>query len=451
MASRWANDEADKAEELRRKKEKEEKKRLKLQKQQEAEATARAAQTPQETDSRPAKRRRLSTDDDDQEVPEPKEPEAERKLLRFDGGGWNPCRHTSNFETLNQIEEGSYGWVSRARDTTTSQVVALKKVKMDYTGDGFPITALREISILQRCRHPNIVLLQEILSGDDPQECVLVMEFLEHDLKTLQEDMSEPFLASEVKTLLRQLVSGVEYLHENFIMHRDLKTSNILLNNRGVLKIADFGMARHIPPPSASLTQLVVTLWYRAPELLLGTRDYGTEVDMWSIGVIFGELVTKEPILVGKNEVDELSLIFSLCGLPSEKIWPAFYRLPNAKSLKMPRDHRNAPGFNRAKFPFLTASGIDLLSSLLSLNPEGRPSAKEVLEHSYFKEQPKPKPMEMFPTFPSKAGQEKRRKRSPNAPKRGEAAGGVTGIDFSSIFASREEEEKGGGFQLKVT
>lgn len=447
MASRWANDEADKAEELRRKKEKEEKKRLKLQKQQEAESAARAAQ---EAGSRPAKRRRLSTGDEDEEAPKAKEAQEERKLLRFEGGGWTSCRHTSNFETLNQIEEGSYGWVSRARDITSDAVVALKKVKMDYNQDGFPITALREISILQRCRHKNIVNLHEILSGDDPQECTLVMEFLEHDLKTLQEDMSEPFMASEVKTLLRQLLSGVGYLHENFIMHRDLKTSNILLNNRGQLKIADFGMARYIPPANAPLTQLVVTLWYRAPELLLGTRDYGIEVDMWSVGCIFGELLAKEPLLQGKNEVDELSLIFSLCGLPSEKTWPQFYRLPNAKSLKLPRDHRNAPAFNRAKFPFLTASGIDLLSSLLSLNPEHRPTADEVLAHPYFKEQPKPKPAEMFPTFPSKAGQERRRKKSPNAPKRGDAPGMQGNLDFSSIFRGREEEEKGAGFQLKM-
>ncbi|XP_014554489.1 hypothetical protein COCVIDRAFT_104778 [Bipolaris victoriae FI3] len=450
MASRWANDEADKAEELRRKKEKEEKKRLKLQKQQqEAEAAARVVQ--EAADSRPAKRRRLSTGDDDEQVPKENETQEERTLLRFEGGGWTSCRHTSNFETLNHIEEGSYGWVSRARDITSNTVVALKKVKMDYNQDGFPITALREISILQRCRHNNIVNLHEILSGDDPQECVLVMEFLEHDLKTLQEDMSEPFMASEVKTLLRQLVSGVGYLHENFIMHRDLKTSNILLNNRGQLKIADFGMARHVPPSNAPLTQLVVTLWYRAPELLLGTRDYGTEVDMWSIGCIFGELLAKEPLLQGKNEVDELSLIFSLCGLPSEKTWPQFYRLPNAKSLKMPRDHRNVPGFNRAKFPFLTASGVDLLSSLLTLNPEYRPTAKEILAHPYFKEQPKPKPTEMFPTFPSKAGQERRRKKSPNAPKRGEAPGMQSSLDFSSIFRAREDEEKGAGFQLKMT
>jgi cell division cycle 2-like protein len=446
MASRWADSEADKAEELRRKKEKEEKKRLKLLKQQEAEATAQ-----QTASSRPAKRRRLSTGDDIDEIQAPKESLAERKLMRFDGGSWASCRHISNFQTLNPIEEGSYGWVSRAKDITTNQVVALKKVKMDYAQYGFPITALREISILQKARHTNIVDLQEVLSGDDPTECVLVMEFVEHDLKTLQEDMTERFMASEVKTLLKQLVSAVGFLHDNHIMHRDLKTSNILLSNRGNLKLADFGMARYIPPANAPLTQLVVTLWYRAPELLLGETRYGTEVDMWSIGCIFGELLSKEPLFPGKNEVDQLSQIFTLCGLPTERTWPVFYRLPNSKSLKLPRDH-SSPGFNRSKFPFLTATGIDLLSSLLSLNPEGRPSAKEVMDHGYFREQPKPKPSEMFPTFPSKAGQEKRRKRSPNAPKRGEKGGLVGGgsVDFSGLFAGREEEERGGGFQLKM-
>lgn len=447
MASRWADTEADEAEELRRKKEKEEKKRLKLLKQQEAEAVAQ-----QNASTRPAKRRRLSTGEDNDEVQAPKEPSAERTLLRFDAGSWSSCRHTSNFQTLNPIEEGSYGWVSRAKDITTNRIVALKKVKMDYAADGFPITALREISILQKARHANIVDLQEILSGDDPTECVLVMEFVEHDLKTLQEDMTERFMASEVKTLLKQLVGAVGFLHDNHIMHRDLKTSNILLSNRGILKVADFGMARYIPPANAPLTQLVVTLWYRAPELLLGATSYGPEIDMWSIGCIFGELLIKEPLMQGKNEVDQLSQIFTLCGLPTDQTWPSFYRLPNAKSLKLPRSSQS-PGFNRAKFPFLPSTGVNLLSSLLSLNPEHRPTAQEVLEHNYFREQPKPKPSEMFPTFPSKAGQERRRKRSPNAPKRGEKGGlngGGGSVDFSGLFAGREEEERGGGFQLKM-
>ena len=449
MASRWANDEADKAEDYRRKQEKEERKRLKLQKQQQAEEAARAVK---EASERPAKRRRLSNGEST--MPEEiaavsKEPEKERKLLRFEGGGWAPCRHRSNFETLNHIEEGSYGWVSRARDIATSQVIALKKVKMDYNQDGFPITALREIAILQKARHPNIVDLKEVLSSDSPEECVLVMEFLEHDLKTLQDDMHDPFVASEVKTLLRQLASGVAFLHSNYILHRDLKTSNILLNNRGQLKIADFGMARYIPPADAALTQLVVTLWYRAPELLLGTPNYGTEVDMWSVGCIMGELLLKSPILAGTNEVDQLSRIFNLCGLPEEKSWPEFWRLPNAPSLKLPREQRNKQAFDRARFPFLSGAGVGLLSSLLSLNPDDRPSAKEVLDHDYFKEAPKPKPSEMFPTFPSKAGQEKRRRQSPHAPKRG-GAPGLGKVDFSSIFAAQEEGEKGAGFMLRM-
>jgi len=158
MASRWANDEVDAAESARRKKEKEEKKRAKLLKQQQAEAEA------QETTLRPSKRRRLSASPEKDDS----KPGAllERKLLRFEGGGWGPCRHVSNFETLNHIEEGSYGWVSRAREIGTGEVVALKKVKMDYVNDGFPITALREIAILQKAKHPNVVDLREVVMGD---------------------------------------------------------------------------------------------------------------------------------------------------------------------------------------------------------------------------------------------------------------------------------------------
>ena len=136
------------------------------------------------------------------------------------------------------------------------------------------------------------------------------MDFLEHDLKTLQEDMQEPFLPSETKTLLLQLTSAVQYLHDNWILHRDLKTSNLLMNNRGQIKIADFGMARYTSdPPPPKLTQLVVTLWYRSPELLLGAEKYDREVDLWSVGCIFGELLAKEPLLQGKNEVDQLSKV----------------------------------------------------------------------------------------------------------------------------------------------
>lgn len=298
----------------------------------------------------------------------------------------------------------------------------------------------------------------------------LVMDFLEHDLKTLQEDMQEPFLPSETKTLLLQLTTAVQYLHDNWILHRDLKTSNLLMNNRGQMKVADFGMARYFGDPPPKMTQLVVTLWYRGPELLLGAEKYGREVDIWSVGCIFGELLTKEPLLQGKNEVDQLSKvlqlqkmhscslirivpkIFELLGLPTEASWPGYKRLPNARSLRLPSDPRMHGSVLGGKFPYLTTAGSSLLTSLLALNPASRPTASEILAHPYFKEDPKPKSTAMFPTFPSKAGQEKRRRAaSPSAPKRGEAPKiGEGAIDFGGIFAGREEEEKGAGFALKL-
>jgi len=431
--SRWGDDQEDAA---ARKREKEEKKQAKLDKQRrlddEAElrkreeevraakaGTAEAEARPASNESeRPSKRRKLSTEglsDGSAHVP--------RKLLRFTAPEWSPCRHIDNFERLNHIEEGSYGWVSRARETATGEIVALKKLKMDNLNDGFPVTALREIQTLKESRHRHIVDLREVVMGDTLSDVFLVMDFLEHDLKTLQEDMSEPFLPSEVKTLMLQITSAVDYLHDNWILHRDLKTSNILMNNRGEIKLADFGMARYFGDPApANMTQLVVTLWYRAPELLLGAEKYDQAVDMWSVGCIFGELLKKEPLLQGKNEVAYPSFphsycnqtnmheIFELCGIPTDESWPSFRRLPNARGLRLPRTPQATGSVVRSKFPLLTATGSDLLNTLLSLNPDRRPSASEVLGHSYFREDPRPKATAMFPTFPSKAGQEKRRR-----------------------------------------
>lgn len=280
-----------------------------------------------------------------------------------------------------------------------------------------------------------------------------MLEFVEHDLKSILEDMPEPFLASEVKTLLLQLASGVAYLHEHWILHRDLKTSNLLLNNRGQLKIADFGMARYVGDPPPKLTQLVVTLWYRAPELLLGAATYGPAIDMWSVGCIFGELLTREPLLQGKNEVDELAQIFSLCGVPTEETWPAFRRLPNARALRLPAKSQNplaAGSVVRARFPLLTAAGAALLGALLALDPARRPTAREMLAHDYFAQDPRPKQEAVFPTFPSKANQERRRRRdTPNAPARGQVVD-LGAVDLSGIFAGREREERGGGFSLRM-
>ncbi|OJD33146.1 protein kinase [Diplodia corticola] len=459
--SRWADGEEDAEIEAQRKREKEEKKRQKAEKQRKLEEQARLAEerrkqqqeTPAADQDRPAKRQKVASQGDE---------DGPRRLLRFAAPSWGPCRRVDNFERLNHIEEGSYGWVSRARETATGEVVALKKLKMDNQNDGFPVTALREIQTLNESRkHRHIVDLREVVVGDTLNDVFLVMDFLEHDLKTLQEDMAEPFLPSEVKTLMLQLTSAVGFLHDHWILHRDLKTSNILMNNRGEIKIADFGMARFVgDPPPPDLTQLVVTLWYRAPELLLGAKEYDSAIDMWSLGCIFGELLTKEPLLQGTNEVDELYKIFKLCGLPTPHSWPSFRRLPNTSSLRLPPnpDPHSTTSLLRAQFPFLTSAGVDLLSSLLALNPASRPAAAAVLAHPYFAENPRPKATEMFPTFPSKAGQERgrRRRASPRAPGRGDkAALGEAGeagvVDFSGIFAGGAGREEGGkGFSLKL-
>ncbi|KAK0646131.1 kinase-like domain-containing protein [Cercophora newfieldiana] len=468
--SRWANDEEDAALEAQKKREKEEKKRIKTEKarkleeeKQAREAKERKAAEAQRQDHDededatrpPAKRRRIS--------PERESATAatttggSSKLLRFEGGAFGRCRSVENYDKLNDIEEGAYGWVARAEEKTTGKVVALKRLKIDPKDrSGLPVTGLREIQILKDCDHRNVVKLREVVVGDDTskiENIFLVLEFVEHDLKSILEDMPEPFLASEVKTLLLQLASGVAYLHDNWILHRDLKTSNLLLNNRGQLKIADFGMARYVgDPPPPKLTQLVVTLWYRAPELLLGAARYGQAIDMWSIGCIFGELLTREPLLQGKNEVDELQQIFELCGLPTEETWPSFRRLPNARALRLPPKAPGAASGSavRARFPLLTGAGVSLLNSLLTLDPERRPSAREMLAHEYFRQDPKPKVEAMFPTFPSKAGQERRRKRqTPLAPVRGQAVE-LGSVDFSGIFSGRDREERGGGFSLRM-
>lgn len=267
------------------------------------------------------------------------------------------------------------------------------------------------------------------------------MDFLEHDLKDLLADMDDLFSPSEVKTLMLQLTSAVEYLHSNWIIHRDLKTSNLLLNNRGEIKLADFGMARYTGNPAPRLTQCVVTLWYRAPELLLGAEEYGFEIDIWGVGCIFAELLNKDPIFQGRNEVSQLSAIFHLLGTPTSKKWSGFKHLPNAKALHplLSSSARTRSKINSTRFPNLSQAGLDMLSDMLSMNPENRPTASEILSEEYFREDPRPKAKEMFPTFPSRAGQErKRRKYTPQAPDRGEAPK-LDPEDFAAVLSTKHE------------
>ncbi|KAG8785103.1 hypothetical protein FRB91_002434 [Serendipita sp. 411] len=331
-------------------------------------------------------------------------------------------RSVYSYERLNQIEEGSYGVVFRARDKQTGDIVALKKLKLDEEKHGFPITALREINSLMTCKHENVVRVREVVVGDTLTQVFIVMDFIEHDLKTLLSLMPNPFLQSEIKTLMLQLLRAVAHCHSHWILHRDLKTSNLLMNNRGIIKVADFGLARRFGDPVGigGMTQLVVTLWYRAPEILLGAETYSTPIDIWSVGCIFGELILHEPIFQAKGELEMIGMIFKLLGPPTTREWPGFEELPLVKTINIPSPHQ--PSL-RQRFPYLSNGGLDLLASMLVYDPEKRIAAEEALVHPYFSESPLPKHPDMFPSFPSLAAGEKRRKpfESPRAPERAKA------------------------------
>ncbi|EPS71331.1 hypothetical protein M569_03427 [Genlisea aurea] len=325
------------------------------------------------------------------------------------------CRSVDEFERLNKIDEGTYGVVYRARDKKSGEIVALKKVKMEKEREGFPLTSLREINILLSFHHPSIVDVKEVVVGSNLDSIFMVMEYMEHDLKGLMESMKQPFSQSEVKCLMLQLLEGIKYLHDNWVLHRDLKTSNLLLNNRGELKICDFGLARQYGSPLKPYTHLVVTLWYRAPELLLGAKLYSTAIDMWSLGCIMAELLSKEPLFNGKTEVDQLDKIFKILGTPTEKIWPGLSELPGAKvnfvKHKYNMLRKKFPATSFTGSPVLSDAGFDLLNKLLTYDPEKRIAVGEALNHEWFSEVPMPKSKEFMPTFPAQHAQDRRLRR----------------------------------------
>ncbi|XP_075969515.1 cyclin dependent kinase 11B pitslre isoform X2 [Anticarsia gemmatalis] len=350
------------------------------------------------------------------------------------------CRSVEEFQCLNRIEEGTYGVVYRARDKTTEEIVALKRLKMEKEKEGFPITSLREINTLLKGQHPNIVTVREIVVGSNMDKIFIVMDYVEHDLKSLMETMrgkKQVFLPGEVKCLMTQLLKAVHHLHDNWILHRDLKTSNLLLSHKGVLKVGDFGLAREYGSPLRQYTPVVVTLWYRAPELLLCCKEYSTPIDMWSVGCIFAEFIAMKPLFPGKSEVDQLNRIFKDMGTPSESIWPGYNELPAVQKMTF-AEHPSGGLRQRIGADLLSETGLTLLNGFLTYNPAKRVTADAALEHAYFKEQPVAIEPAMFPTWPAKSEGNRRTTHSPRPP-----AGGAAYAQFA-----RADSDEALGFQL---
>lgn len=326
------------------------------------------------------------------------------------------CRSVEEFQCLNRIEEGTYGVVYRAKDKRTSEVVALKRLKMEKEKEGFPITSLREINTLLIAQHPNVVTVREIVVGSNMDKIFIVMDYVEHDLKSLMVTMKKKkqvFSVGEVKCLMQQLLRAVAHLHDNWILHRDLKTSNLLLSHKGILKVGDFGLAREYGSPLKVYTPIVVTLWYRAPELLLQTKKYSTHIDIWSVGCIFGELLRMEALFPGSSDLDQLNKIFKELGTPNEKVWPGYSKLPAAQKVTFPEYRANQM---RNRFgSVLSELGIELINKFLTYDPLQRITAENAIDHDYFKEAPLPIDPAMFPTWPAKS--ELGHKKVNNSPK----------------------------------
>lgn len=282
-------------------------------------------------------------------------------------------------KTEKPVGEGTYGVVYKATCIATGETVALKKIRLEVEDEGVPSTALREISLLKELSHPNIVDLKDVEHSEN--KLYLVFEWLDQDLKKYMDSRRRGGMTTPlIKSYMYQLLRGMAICHSRGIMHRDLKPQNLLINRAGELKIADFGLARAFQIPVRAYTHEVITLWYRAPEILLGQRQYACPVDIWSIGAIFAEMVTLEALWPADSEIDELHRIFQTLGTPNERTWPGVERLPDYN----PCFPKWKGGRLRKQVPGLDDKGYDLLEKMLSYEPSTRITAKAAMNHPWF-------------------------------------------------------------------
>ncbi len=287
-----------------------------------------------------------------------------------------------DFAKIEKIGEGTYGVVFKGRNKRTGDIVAMKKIRLESEEEGVPSTAIREISLLKELQHPNIVSLQDIIMQEN--RLYLIFEFLTMDLKKYIDTAVPPkeFMDRQlVKSYCYQILQAMLFCHQRRVLHRDLKPQNLLIDKRGTIKLADFGLARAFGIPVRVYTHEVVTLWYRAPEILLGSNKYSCPIDMWSIGCIFAEMATKKPLFQGDSEIDQLFRIFRVLRTPTEEMWPGVSQLPDFKATF---PSWSSFGLEDSLHGQLDANGMDLLNAMLVYNPAKRISAKAALRHPYF-------------------------------------------------------------------
>lgn len=294
------------------------------------------------------------------------------------------------YKIISQVGEGTFGKVYKAQNTVTKLHVALKRIRMESEKDGFPVTAMREIKVLQSLRHANVVQLYEMMVSNG--SVYMVFEYMDHDLTGVLSQTQFTFTHAHLKSLCHQMLAGLAYLHHKGVIHRDIKGSNILINNRGELKLGDFGLARFYQKRRCTdYTNRVITLWYRPPELLFGATVYGPEVDMWSAGCIMLELFTKKPVFQGNDEIHQLDIVYKIIGTPTPDRWTGVLDLPWYELVK-PRDA--IPNHFRELFQkWMSPAALDLAERLLAYDPSQRVTAIQAMDAPYFtQEEPRAVP-----------------------------------------------------------
>ncbi|XP_063973425.1 cyclin-dependent kinase 20-like [Diachasmimorpha longicaudata] len=289
-----------------------------------------------------------------------------------------------NYTITGRIGEGAHGLVLKATDNSTGKEVALKKVLLKRIDDGLPVSIIREVKTLQELDHPYIIkLLDAFPSGFD---FVMVFNYMPSGLWELLKDSDRPLTSPMKKCYMKMLLEGVAYMHERNIIHRDLKPANLLIDDNGVLKIADFGLARLMwEEYTRPYSHQVATRWYRAPELLYGSKLYSSSIDMWSIGCIIAEMINNSPLFPGESDIEQLAMVLRQLGTPTVETWP---------------DHHSLPDYNKITFPYqkgqlweqvipdATPEVLDLIRNILLYNSSKRLTAVEALKHKYFHTRP---------------------------------------------------------------
>ena len=346
-------------------------------------------------DRRPSYRVERRTDRERERSPEP--PKVEKRIMKrvkprptlptdFAASDSVYYRKPGN-ESV--VGSGTYGKVFKAIHVYTKSLVALKKIRMEGERDGFPVTAVREIKLLQSLNHHNVVKLLEVMV--EKNDCFMVFEYLSHDLTGLLNHPTFKLEPSHMKHLAKQLFEGLDHLHRRGVLHRDIKAANILISNTGQLKLADFGLARFfVKRRQLDYTNRVITIWYRPPELLLGETQYGPAVDIWSAACVMIEIFTKHAIFPGDGgEINQLDKIYNVLGTPTRSEWPGIVDMAWFELLRPAERKSNV--FAEKYRERLTPAAFELLQAMFQYDPIKRPTASDVLEHPYFTtEEPAP-------------------------------------------------------------